>query len=93
MSNHTFKPGQQVRCISENFPYIPEYGGTNAAVDKPKLFEVLEIEDVLGDFLTFAKYNEEDATNWFKYDRFAAIDDPKNLLNRKVKDHLVSKFN
>lgn len=69
-----FKQGDQVVCISDHFPYIPEFGGNGEAIDKPKLREVLIVDEVLGDFLMFKEYNTEHSTNWFFYNRFKKID-------------------
>lgn len=79
-----FKIGQRVICINDNFPYISKYGGSGEAKDKPKLHEELVIDDILGDFLMFEKYNTEDSINWWKDDRFApldAIEEIEKLLN------------
>jgi len=72
-----FYIGQKVVCISDKFPYMPEYGGESEyKFSKPKRDEILIIEDILGDFLTFKEYNNqtgEGDTNWFMYDRFASL--------------------
>jgi hypothetical protein len=68
--------GQSVICISEDFPLIKKYGGTGEeATSHPKKGEILVIDEVLGDFLRFDKYDTEESFNWWKSDRFVPINE------------------
>ena len=69
-----FEKGESVICINDHFPYIPKFGGNGDIVEKPKVGEILTIDEVLGDFLMFEKYNTETSTNWFFYNRFLRYD-------------------
>jgi len=67
--------GQKVVCINNEFPPIKKYGGVfNNAKIKPSLREIIMIDDVLGDFLRFEKYDTSESYNWWYYDNFALID-------------------
>lgn len=65
-----FEKGESVICINDNFPLIPEFGGNGDIVEKPKVGEILTVDEVLGDFLMFEKYNTETSTNWFFFTKF-----------------------
>ena len=77
MSN--FYEGQKVVCISEIFPVHATTEtdksiiGTQAAFH-PKKGETLIIDEILGDFLRFDKY-DTDAFNWWHCSRFRPIDE------------------
>ena len=77
MSN--FREGQKVVCISEDFPVHtttkPDKSeiGTQAPIH-PKKGETLVIDEMLGDFLRFDKY-DTDAFNWWHCSRFRPIDE------------------
>ena len=82
---------QKVVCINDDFPPIKKYedlshpssGIFNSAGNKPKLREVIIIDDVLGDFLRFEKYDTVESFNWWIADNFAPIDDEK--VEKKIK--------
>lgn len=69
-----FKVGQKVVCVDSNFPFIPEYGGFDSAIKKPIKNEVLKIDEILGDFLRFNKYDTIDSFNWWHSSRFRPLD-------------------
>jgi hypothetical protein len=69
-----FEEGTKVICISNHFPVIKEYGGTgNEAINTPQKGEILIVNEVLGDFLRFDKYDTTESFNWWKSDRFSLI--------------------
>jgi hypothetical protein len=71
-----FEPGQIVICDSENFPVIKEYGGADEeATAKPRKGEELIVDEILGEFVRFDKYDTEESFNWWKHDRFSPLDD------------------
>lgn len=71
---NNYKEGQKVVCISQNFSLIKEFGGTGKEAEKiPKINEVLIIDEILGDFLRFEKYDTDESFNWWKFDRFVSI--------------------
>ena len=78
------KTGQQVICISENFPVWKTTQtdksiiGTNPH-HHPQLNEILTIDETLGEFIRFDKYDNH-AFNWWKMDRF-------KLLNPQIMEH------
>lgn len=71
-----FQKGDKVICISDNFPIIPEYsGGATKGTDVfPKVGEILFIDETLGDFVRFDKYDSE-SFNWWYWNRFAKVDE------------------
>jgi len=74
--NNSFEQGQEVVCISDNFPVIKEYGGTGKeATSKPQKNETIIIDEILGEFLRFDKYDTEESCNWWKHDRFAPTEE------------------
>lgn len=89
-----FKQGQKVVCISENFPLIKKYGGTGIEPRlTPKKDEVLFIDEILGDFLRFNKYDTSESFNWWKYDRFADINELQNYEDKqRIADEMVNDF-
>lgn len=72
-SENPFIEGDEVICISDNFPYIEKYGGNGGATSKPKLNEILIVDEVLGQFIRFNKYDSDTTINWWKYDRFKKL--------------------
>lgn len=68
-----FEVGQTVVCISEDFPWIQKYGGVNPATITPKLHEQLTVNEILGDFVRFDKYDTDASYNWWYWNRFAPI--------------------
>lgn len=69
-----FKEGQNVVCINDSFPWIEEYGGIGPAIKHPKKDEVLVIDEILGEFLRFDKYDTEQSVNWWLATHFAPIE-------------------
>lgn len=66
----------KVVCINDNFPRLQKYGGSERdAPNKPKLGEVLTIDEILGDFFRFDKYDCEDSFNWWYAKNFAPINE------------------
>ena len=83
--NQRFNEGQKVVCISEHFPLIDKYGGTGKqAVNTPKKGEVLVIDEILGCFLRFDKYDTQESFNWWKDDRFAPISEEKMFIEESI---------
>ena len=81
--------GQKVVCINGEFPSIKKYGGLpNNAKTKPVLREVIIIDDVLGEFLRFEKYDTAESRNWWIDKNFAPIDDEK--LEGELKEILLA---
>lgn len=70
---NNIKAGDHVICISEDFPHIKEFGGTDTN-RKPKLNEVLIVDEVLGVFLRFDEYDTDLDHHWFHFNRFKKID-------------------
>ena len=72
--------GQKVVCVSEDFPVI----GTSIA-DKsgvgthpeihPRKGEVLTIDETLGDYLRFLRYDMVDEVRWWHSSRFRPLDE------------------
>lgn len=74
-----FVEGQEVVCISEAFPVLPysDYGREHTGQQPnyhPRKGEVLNIDEILGDFLRFAKYDTRESYNWWCWDRFAPVE-------------------
>ena len=77
MSN--FFEGQKVVCISENFPvHATTLEDKNdigkQASTRPVKGETLIIDEMLGDFLRFNKY-DTDSFNWWHCSRFRPLDE------------------
>ena len=86
---HGFQEGQKVVCISQDFPVIKKYGGTGEeAKDTPKKDELLVIDEILGDFLRFDKYDTNESYNWWKADRFAPIDENELAIENLIAEAL-----
>jgi len=69
-----FSAGQEVVCVSEDFPVITKYGGSsNPTKAKPKKGEKLTVDETLGDFLRFDKYDSE-TWNWWHHTRFRPVE-------------------
>jgi hypothetical protein len=93
-AKNPFREGQSVVCISENFPVIKKYGGTGEeATNTPKQGEVLVIDEILGGFLRFNKYDTEESFNWWYYNRFAPVNEKEQeeLINELVSDFVTHK--
>jgi hypothetical protein len=71
------KEGDKVICISEKLPQWKTTGedkgdiGTNPG-SHPKINEILTVDEILGDFLRFDRY-DTDSYNWWKSDRFRKL--------------------
>jgi len=77
-----FTEGEKVVCISNDFPIMKQYGGTeNAAPSQPKINEVLVVDEILGDYLNFNKYDSEESYNWWHYSRFKKLTYMDQLCN------------
>lgn len=91
--------GQKVICISEDFPLIEKYSteGSKPTSIHPKKGEVLTVDEVLGAFLRFDKYDTPNQCNWWHHTRFAPIDENKidesvSELLQNIKPHEVGKM-
>lgn len=83
---HGLREGQKVACISENFPVIKKYGGVGKESNNtPKQNEVLVIDEILGDFLRFDKYDTNESFNWWKADRFVPFDEIELEIENLIK--------
>ena len=94
---NNFKEGQKVVCVSEKFPLIKEYGGNGKEpIKTPKIDEILTINEILGDFLRFDKYDTDESFNWWKYDRFRDIKEYEEYQeyeeNQRIADEIVNEF-
>ena len=84
-----FHEGQKVVCISENFPIIKKYGGSGKeATNIPSEEEVLAIDEILGEFLRFNKYDTKESYNWWKSDRFAPITEEEIPMEEQIAEAL-----
>lgn len=89
-----FEEGKKVVCISEDFPVL-----TTTEIDKshvgkqapthPKLREVLVVDEILGDFLRFDKY-DTDAFNWWHSSRFKPLDEVSITISITEEDHSLT---
>lgn len=74
------KEGDLVKCISTNFPLWKTTNVDKSEIDSqanfhPKLNQKLFIDEVLGDFIRFDVYDNEDGFNWWHKSRFVLVDD------------------
>lgn len=70
-----FSEGQEVVCVSEAFPCIIATGEDKTCVGKqapahPHLGEEIIIDEILGDFLRFDKYDTNESFMWWHHTRF-----------------------
>lgn len=88
-----FSVGQSVVCINDYFPMVittadKERIGTLPTVH-PKRNELLVIDEILGEYLRFNKYDCDDVNlpdygwRWWKHTHFAAIQE-SNLIAASV---------
>lgn len=75
-----FSEGQEVMCISEDFPCIIATGEDKSGMGAipphhPKKWEKLCIDEILGEYLRFEKYDIPTSYNWWKHTRFKAIEE------------------
>ena len=78
MSN--YYEGQKVVCISESFPVhatteVDKSIIGNQAPIHPVKGETLVIDEILGDFFRFDKYDSNESFNWWHCTRFRPLDD------------------
>lgn len=71
--NNPFSETDKVICISEDFPWLPQHGGTGPAKAHPQKGEVLMIDETLGDFLRFDRYDTDESFNWWHHTRFRRV--------------------
>lgn len=83
-----FYEGQKVVCISENFPLLKKYGGDTEAKNTPKKDEVLIIDEILGEFLRFDKYDTDESYNWWYFNRFAPISEEEIAMEEMIAEAL-----
>lgn len=74
-----FTEGQEVICVSEDFPCFLATGEDKSPVGKqapvhPKLGETIAIDEILGDYLRFIKYDTDESFMWWHHSRFRAND-------------------
>jgi hypothetical protein len=87
---HGFREGQKVVCILQDFPVIKKYGGIGEeAKNTPKKNEILVIDEILGEFLRFDKYDTNESFNWWKADRFAPIDETELAIEKLIAEALA----
>lgn len=91
MSENPFTEGQRVVCISESF-LVAITTETNRSIigthpnTHPVEGEVLTIDEILGLYLRFDKYDNE-AYNWWHHTRFAPVNE---MLQDEQIEELVS---
>lgn len=68
-----FSEGDKVVCVSTDFKWIEKYGGVGEECPTPFKGEVLTIDEILGEFLRFDKYDTEASLNWWHHTRFAPV--------------------
>lgn len=86
----SIREGSSVVCISEDFPWIKKHGGSGPAKDHPKKGEILIVDEILGEFLRFDKYDTEESFNWWHITRFAPIEeDFESELERELEEFLT----
>lgn len=84
MRINNFSEGEEIVCISDDFPAIKKYGTATEAKIKPSIGERLIVDEILGDFLRFDRYDTETSFNWWHFSRFAPIDNEKHIaINHK----------
>lgn len=91
-NQNNFNEGDKVVCISDNFPKIEKYGGGSETPNKPKKGEVLFVDEILGDFLRFDKYDTVESFNWWHHSRFRKAEFAESE-NKKVYYEKISNGN
>ena len=87
--DHGFYEGQTVVCISQHFPLIKEYGGTGKEAQyTPQKGEILVIDEILGEFLRFDKYDGPESYNWWIATHFAPIDETELEIENLIAEAL-----
>ena len=90
-----FGEGDKVVCISESFPLFRTTEEDKSQIgimpaNHPKKNEVLTIDEILGTFLRFSKYDTEN-WEWWHHTRFVPFDDEQRLrLLNEAKDLIES---
>lgn len=74
------KEGDEVICISEAFPEWKTTDEDKSRIgtvpaNHPKKGEILTIDEVLGEFIRFDKYDIPGSYNWWHHSRFRKIED------------------
>lgn len=87
--------GQEVICISENFPLkittdINKEDIGKQAKSHPKLNEPLIIDETLGEFLSFSKYNINEVA-WWHSSRFRLVkyDESEELIDIEILNEML----
>lgn len=99
--DNPFKVGQTVVCIRDCFPRIITTGQDKSGLGKipdvhPKREEVLVIDEILGEYLRFDKYDCYDETHpdfgwrWWKHTAFAPIQEKQVDVLSGVAEELTS---
>lgn len=94
---NNFKEGQKVVCISERFPLhkTTQTDKSNIgtqATNHPKKGEIIVIDEILGEFLRFDKYDTNESFNWWKADRFAPIDEAELSIDDLINENLLEQI-
>ena len=80
-----FEEQQQVRCISDDFPHQKQHGGTEGeATHKPKVGEVLIIDEILGEYLRFDHYDTPETHQWWHHTRFEPIGEKEKAIREAL---------
>lgn len=87
------KEGDKVICISENFPIWKTTNEDKSIIgthpnNHPKKGEELFVDEVLGDFLRFDKYDTEEEFAWWKSDRFKKVSNVMELCVDSFKESI-----
>jgi len=78
MEDNPFILGQKVVCISDDFPGVRTSDPDKSIIGRqakyhPHKDDVLIIDDIIGPYLNFEKYNTAESNQWFHYTRFAPV--------------------
>lgn len=101
-----FKAGQEVVCIKDSFPCLVTTGDKSQIGSMPDRHPVkgehLVIDEILGEYLRFEKYDEPDQSridygwHWWKHTQFAAVQDDDEqeteedrIIYAKIRRYLV----
>lgn len=72
--------GNQVICVSESFPEWKTTSEDKSRIGTipnlhPTKGEILTVDEVLGEFLRFDKYDTDESVNWWHQSRFRLVED------------------
>jgi len=84
-----FSEGDKVICVSEDFPWLPQHGGIGPAKVHPVKNEILIVDEILGDFLRFDKYDTINSFNWWHHTRFQGVSESDLTALELVCDYNV----